>query len=377
MDDFVKVIDQKDKDALVRELIKGDTLTDREGQMILNMPGVSINSSPRADGRYQGYVLHEGKRRYFYADTQKHVSEKIIQFIREGGGERKKKNATQETLASYAEKWMNLYKVPNLKASTIESIRHSLKPALEQFGDRTMRSIKSDELQGFLLGMKAERMRDLCKTYLSQIFKKAHAQDIIRKNPFDTIEIKAHKQKHRLALTSEQQGKFLQYVRGNKYEQVLVFMLQTGARVGEALALEKSDLRNGSVSISKNVVFVQGKRIVQDSPKTAAGCRTIPLSFTLECKLRDLPGDVLFPFTYNAIRLALSRISDALGFDVTAHTLRHTFATRLEEQGIPPKVRQYLLGHSSVKMTLDTYTDALPEYVDRYNSQLRDIYKDS
>ena len=45
----------------------------------------------------------------------------------------------------------------------------------------------------------------------------------------------------------------------------------------------------------------------------------------------------------------------------TPHTLRHTLATRALEKGIPPKVVQDILGHSSITMTLDLYTHVLPQ----------------
>lgn len=45
----------------------------------------------------------------------------------------------------------------------------------------------------------------------------------------------------------------------------------------------------------------------------------------------------------------------------SSHTMRHTFATRALEKGIPPKVVQELLGHSTIKTTLDIYTHVLPE----------------
>lgn len=45
----------------------------------------------------------------------------------------------------------------------------------------------------------------------------------------------------------------------------------------------------------------------------------------------------------------------------STHTMRHTFATRALENGIPPKVVQELLGHSTIKTTMDIYTHVLPK----------------
>ena len=47
--------------------------------------------------------------------------------------------------------------------------------------------------------------------------------------------------------------------------------------------------------------------------------------------------------------------------NATPHVLRHTFATRGLENGIPPKVMQELLGHTSITMTLDIYSHVLPD----------------
>ncbi len=52
-----------------------------------------------------------------------------------------------------------------------------------------------------------------------------------------------------------------------------------------------------------------------------------------------------------------------LGLDgVTVHTLRHTFATRCSEAGIPPKMVQKWLGHSTVEMTLNVYTQVNADF---------------
>ena len=104
-------------------------------------------------------------------------------------------------------------------------------------------------------------------------------------------------------------------------------MLATGVRVGEALALYKSDVdfTVRAVSITKDVVFIGGQRIEQP-PKTEAAFRTLPLSEELCRELQELPEGLLFPYNYNSVRLAIQKIEKHLEFKVTAHVLRHTYS---------------------------------------------------
>lgn len=72
-------------------------------------------------------------------------------------------------------------------------------------------------------------------------------------------------------------------------------------------------------------------------------------------------------FWDTGIRVDMKKIANAIReigieFDpITPHTLRHTFATRGLEQGIPLKVMQVILGDSSLAMTADLYSHVLPD----------------
>ena len=147
-------------------------------------------------------------------------------------------------------------------------------------------------------------------------------------------------------------------------------------RIGEALALHRSDVdfEKRTVSITKNVVQVDGRRIEQDTPKSEAGNRVLPLPENLCRHLLDTSDDLLFPYSYNSVRLATERIAKSLRIEVTLHILRHTYATRLEEAGIPPKVKQYLLGHASLEMTQNVYTDTQMHYVEKLSDQVRALF---
>lgn len=368
-------------DILLDVLKTGDTLaTPKEFQMLVDMAGICIGKKPRRDGRYQGYVIcPDGNKQYFYGGTRQDVAHKIKAFLQEAKTRKKtkqKKEKYSPTFSEYMEKWIEIYKKPNLKPSSLASINIALRVANQNFGARKLSSISGDDVQELLLSIKAERVRSMCKIYLNQIFKKALVQGIIKRNPCDVVELKRHKSKHRNALTRSEQQIVLQAAKETKYDTLIRLLLSTGLRIGEALALLRSDVdfEKCTVTVSKNVVFVGGKRIEQDTPKSDAGNRTVPISKELCDELSKIETDRLFPYSYNAVKLSVDRIAKNTGICVTLHVLRHTYATRLEEAGIPAKVKQYLLGHATLEMTQNVYTDMQPEYIDSISHRIRECF---
>lgn len=69
----------------------------------------------------------------------------------------------------------------------------------------------------------------------------------------------------------------------------------------------------------------------------------------------------------------LKAILTSIGIEpIKFHALRHTYATRLFEAGIPPKTVQHLMGHSDIETTMNIYTHVMKEQkleaVDKINS---------
>lgn len=77
-DGFIKVIDITDKDEITHEVLNNDGSfsTETEKKMLINMTGISINAKPRSDGRFQGYAMRDGEKRYFYGKTTADVQKK-------------------------------------------------------------------------------------------------------------------------------------------------------------------------------------------------------------------------------------------------------------------------------------------------------------
>lgn len=375
---FLKV--NENLNELLHEALKnGDNLTTpKDSQMLIYMDGISINSKPRRDGRYQGYIAQKDRtKKYFYGKTRDEVATKIKAFLQHEEETPKRKEYTKKTttFSEYYNKWLELYKKPNLKPSSITNIVDTLKPALQQFADRQIDKITTDQVQELLLSIKAPNTRTKCKVNLNQIFTKAQKSGLIKINPCDNVEIKKHVDNHKNGLTPQQQNLFLTETANSKYSLLFRFLLSTGVRIGEALALTHADLdeSNFTVSISKDVVFINKQRIIQP-PKTKAANRIIPISQSLFKELQAVKTEIIFPYTYNAVRLAMQKISNKTSIEVTAHILRHTYSDRLEEAGIPPKVKQYLMGHAKLETTQNIYTEAQRHYVEASYNSLRKIF---
>lgn len=360
-------------------LENGDALTSSEVQMLINIKGVSINSKPRRDGRFQGCVATCGGKKYFYGSSREEVAFKIKLFFKEDKKEekeeKKKKEKYSPTFREFADKWLDVYKRPNLKPSSIANLVYTLEPAYKALGKKQMRNITADDVQELLLSIDAPTKRKICKINLGQIFKKALVQKIIRYNPCDAVEIKKHTSTHKKALTVDEQERFLQAAKASKHELLYRFLLSSGLRIGEALALTKADFGKDSVTVSKNVVYLKGKRIEQDTPKTQAGNRTVPINEELVQEiLEHAQSELIFSCTYNAAKLGIEYLAKNTGIKVSLHILRHTYATRLEEKGVPPKVKQYLMGHASLQMTQDVYTDIQLKYVESLSDMIKSLF---
>jgi integrase len=133
---------------------------------------------------------------------------------------------------------------------------------------------------------------------------------------------------------------------------LLIAALHTGMRRGELLAL-----------IWKDIDF--GARLVRVEKSKNGEKRSIPMSQTLYntlkgIKVRDISGRV-FPVSIRSVRCAYDKALEKTGItDFHFHDLRHTFATRLVQNGVDLYKVQKLLGHKSITMT-QRYAHHYPE----------------
>ena len=147
------------------------------------------------------------------------------------------------------------------------------------------------------------------------------------------------------ALTVDVQKVFLEYAKGQSYEYQYRFILQTGLRTGELVALkwEDIDFQNKTLKIQRSMEYrysVGEWRIGE--PKSKSGYMTIPKNSTYDTALFKICDKAQIP------RFSM-------------HVLRHTFATRCIEGGMKPKTLQIILGHSNIGITMNLYVHTTEE----------------
>jgi integrase len=195
-----------------------------------------------------------------------------------------------------------------------------------------------------------------------------------------------------------------------RYYYLVTFLLNTGLRIGECLALQWSDIDrvHKSISITKQIELQQQEdRHYKNEislPKTASGLRKIPLTDNAAGALTELKrwylytgirckdsvdgyDDFVFlswkgtPLSRRNINTNLKKICKACNEwenqraeaekrqpvqipDFTPHVLRHTFASMMIESGMKPKTLQQILGHADISITLNVYTEISQEALD-------------
>ena len=159
----------KEENYTKKSAMKNDLTTSEqeESQMIIDLSGVCISKKPRKDGRFQGYITKDGIKKYVYGRSRDDVEKKIKEYLQSGIPQKKRrKKDNSPTLSEWLDKWLELYKKPNLKPNSYILICNVLLQARAKLGKKLLHLITAEELQAFLISMKAPRMRDLCMTYL-------------------------------------------------------------------------------------------------------------------------------------------------------------------------------------------------------------------
>lgn len=358
----------------------------------------------RKDGRYAAAItLENRKRKYFYGKTRKEVQEQLKVALHE------QQQGTlavgpKQTVKQFLEHWLEEVHKPNIRQGSYVRYRTNLKHhILPVIGDVQLQRLTSQQVQSLY----SQKMKEgLSASYIHSIHGLLHeALDqavkwkLISMNPCDSVTLPRQVRYEIHPLTKEQAQRMLSTAKGHPLEGLLTMALATGMRKGELLSLRWEDVNmdDRSLQVRRTVAKYKGG-YVESEPKTAGSRRKIVLPqfvidtlkqhrvHQLEARLkmgdawvdRDLVfcnvnGDY-YPFaTLDQQFKALLKVA---GLPlIRFHDLRHSAATLLLTMGVHPKVVQELLGHSQIRMTLDTYSHVLPSMQQEAMSKLDEVFR--
>ena|GEM_PF-780929 len=156
---------------------------------------------------------------------------------------------------------------------------------------------------------------------------------------------------------------------------LFLFLVATGARFGEAIAVKKRvfDAKARRVRIERSLHELPYEGLVETTPKTRFSMRTIGLPTRLVGMMGELadsigPDEYVFrsvkgrPIRYSTVlRVWYRAIAETEFEKLRIHDLRHTHASQLIAKNRPLTAIQRRLGHSSIQITSDLYGHLLPE----------------
>ena len=363
--------------------------------------------SMRADGKYQFKYHIAGKPHFVYswkleptdklpAGKKPCISlrelEKQIGYDLESQLDPMKRNITVNELV---ERYLSTK--TGAKHSTVANynfVKNILKK--EEFSETKIVNIKTSDAKLFLIKMQSDGKGystvKSVRGVLRPAFQMAVDDDILNKNPFEfqLAGVVVNDSHTRTAITREQMRQFLKFVHDDncycKYYEVVYILFHTGMRISEfcGLTLKDIDLKNRIVNIDHQLQRTSDMRYVIESTKTNAGTRKLPITEDVARCFRaiiedreppqrekfidgyagflfyDKDGNPLVAMHWeHRFNHMVKRYNDIYRIqmpNITPHICRHTYCSNMAKSGMNPKTLQYLMGHSDIGVTLNTYT---------------------
>lgn len=322
----------------------------------------------RKDGRFCKSVTMNGKRVYFYSreETEPKAERDIAKQMVEYQEDDKK----SKLFAQVADNWDTEYRkrIPDINYRT--NTKAAYERIIDFFDDNAyIEDITALEINSFinrliLQGFSKKTIANH-KCILNMIFTHAILNGYITYNPVRDIRLPANLPKKKRTLPStEDIHEISKHHEG--FDLLPYFMLYTGCRRSEALAITNKDIdfENKIIKVRNHIRHDGNRPVYEPVLKTESAERDIILLDRLadvipkkfKGFLFSMGGDGKEPLTKSAYSKRWTQYCKRYKVNVTAHQLRHGYATMLFEAGVDLKDAQELMGHSDINLTREIYT---------------------
>jgi integrase len=342
----------------------------------------------RDDGLWVGRISlgydAQGKRmqKTVYGKTKAEVQEKLEK-LKQDPTTGLPQDIEKLTVATYMTRWLEDTAKLTIRETTYASyeiiIRLHITPEIGHLRLNKLTPAHLQQLYARKLEELSPRTVQIIHAILHRALKQAHRWDMVQQNVATAVDRPQAQKKEMQFLTPEQVEQFWQVAEQDRLYALYVLAATTGMRQGELLGLQwpDIDLAQATLSVKRSLINISGTPTTGE-PKSAAGRRAITLPELAVQALRDHRKRMLaegltaslwvFCDTQggpiqkrNLVRRSFKPLLKKAGLpDIRFHDLRHTAATLLLAKGVHPKVVQERLGHSSVNLTLDTYSHLMP-----------------
>lgn len=328
----------------------------------------------RADGRYVAtYTDEDGNRKYLYDRDPEALWHKL---------NGPKAEEPPLSFREIADAWHSAH-WQRVSDGTIASYTAAYNRAVELHGDVPAAELLAADINQLLIRLKerglALKTLKTQRTVYHLIYQHAIGDEetgkLIRYNPADSAVIPSGVKRpvKRNAPPDEMVDQIRAKANTAYWGHFCLFLIATGFRRGEALAVQWQDVdfKKKEISCTKSIVY-RGTAICKD-PKTENGFRKVPILPDLLPVLEAIkaePDEYLFhgedpkkPLNESTYRRRWHHYCKDMGFldahgkhTLTAHVLRHGYATMLYDAGVDVYAAQKLLGHADIQTTLSIYT---------------------
>lgn len=314
----------------------------------------------RADGRYQGYWRDaDGKRHALCDRDPARLYERLAE-----------KEQPQEkppvTFQDAAQAWRDV-RFEQLAHKTAEAYKPVFRRLTARFGAEALEDVEARDVSAYLANLAAQgyarRSVQMHRDMLGQIYTYAIGEGMTRYSPVDHAVMPRGLAAGTRGIASDEAIEAVKASAGLPFGLFALVCLYAGLRRGEALALRYEDVDRDAcvIHVTKAVEFINNQPRIKE-PKTASGRRDVYLLDVLADAIPRQGSGYIFAgddgelLTKMAYRVRWERYCTQIGHKITAHQLRHGYATLLYEAGVADKDAQEQLGHANIELTRNTYT---------------------